>query len=88
MIVALFQAALQIGRNPAAATRFLEPFFISKIIVLVLAVIYVIFAIRVWVQVRRLEVWLPLLRGRKFSLWALLHLGWAIIGFILTVVVL
>lgn len=53
---------------------------ISKTMVLILALLYVIFAIRVWVQVRRLEAWLTLVQGYGFSWWALGHVVLALIG--------
>lgn len=60
--------------------RSLDLFFVSKLMVLALALLYVIFAVRVWVQVRRLENWLWLLRGHHFRVWALIHVILAVLG--------
>lgn len=83
----LFQAALQIG-GKSDLIRFLDVLLVSKIIVLILAVIHIILGVRVWLQVRRLQEWMPLLRGYKFSLWAAIHLGLAIVGVFLVLLVL
>lgn len=53
---------------------------IVKGMALILTLLYLVFAVRVWVQVRRLERWLTLLRGHGLGMWALAHLGLAFVG--------
>lgn len=69
MVISLGQIAIQIDLA-----------LISKIMVLILALLYAVFAVRTWVQVRRLETWLALVQGYGFSWWALGHVVLALIG--------
>ncbi len=85
MITSLIQVTL---RGPGTEAGFTGILLVSKIIILVLVGLYVIFAVRVWVQVRRLERWLVLLRGHGLSIWALVHFLLAIVGLMLALVVL
>lgn len=73
---------------------FTQPFFsidlalVVKGMIFILMLLYAIFAVRVWVQVRRLEQWLTLLRGHGFGIWALLHVILAVLGLGLTLFIL
>ncbi len=69
MIISFGQLTLQVDLE-----------LVVKVMVLVLALLYAVFAIRTWVQVRRLEAWLALVQGYGFSLWALVHIVLALIG--------
>lgn len=84
----LTQSAIDILSNPFGAAQTIDLFFVTKAIVLILAVLYGIFAVRVWVQVRRLERWLSLLQGYRFRTWALTHLVLAVVGILLVLVLL
>lgn len=88
ILVALVQSSLDGSSNPFEAAQTIDLLFVVKIIVLILAVLYGIFAVRVWVQVRRLERWLSLVRGHGFHVWALAHLVLAILGLLLALFVL
>lgn len=77
MVISLGQIVIQIDLA-----------LISKIMVLILALLYAVFAVRTWVQVRRLESWLALVQGYGFSLWAMLHLMLALVGLVLVFFVL
>lgn len=73
------QLTTQALRNPAGAAADTLS-LVVKIFIFILILIYIFFALRVWVQVRRVTHWLVLLRGHRFEAWALLHLGLAIVG--------
>lgn len=88
MFTFLFQGFLQIGAQPEVAAGFFSVLMIAKIMILIMAAIHIILAVRVWIQVRRLQAWLPLLKGHYFDLWAAIHLGLATLGFLIALAVL
>lgn len=76
------QLTSQVLQNPAgAATSGLS--VVIRVFAFILIVLYILFAIRVWVQVGRLTKWLMLLQGHRFEMWALVHLILAVAGLVL-----
>lgn len=65
-----------------------NPDWVSKSLVFILAGLYLVFAVRVGLQVRRLERWLFLLQGHGFGVWALVHVGLAVLGIALVFIIL
>lgn len=59
-----------------------------KIVFLAIALFYLIFALTLYIQVRRLEGWLALLKRYHFKRWALVHLVFAAVGWLVALVVL
>ena len=88
MLAFLFQGFLQISPQSAAGAGFFDVLMIAKIMILILAAIHIVLAIRVWIQIRRLQAWLPMLKGHYFNLWAAIHLALAALGFLFALVVL
>lgn len=62
--------------------------FITKAVVLVILLLYVLFALTAFIQIRRLEGWLMSLQRYRFPRYALIHLGLSIIGWLIALIVL
>lgn len=76
-----------IALGEVVAAVFDNPNLIIKGVILILTVLYAIFAVRVLVQIRRLENWLVVLRGYHFGIWAMVHVVLAVFGFGLALVI-
>lgn len=87
MIIAWFASneVQQLIANPRLIAQYINLSLIGKIFFLILAALYVIFSIRVLVQIRRLELWLPPLKHHGYGWWALAHLVVAVLGVMLAI---
>lgn len=59
-----------------------------KLIVLSILFLYLIFALTIFIQAKRLEKWLFLLHQHGFPKWALVHLALAGVGWLTALVIL
>ena len=66
----------------ASAVPLFDFFGILKILLLVVAGLYIVFSLLVFWQILKLQKWLPILRWYRFSYFAFLHLLLAIIGLV------
>ena len=72
---------LQVLLSPTTVTGTqISLLFFVKITVLVLALVYGVFAVRVWVQARRIQKWLPFMGRAWHGNWALIHIVLALVG--------
>lgn len=77
--------------NPGQVAPFLERFsllFVLKVVFLILFLVYVIFAITAFLQVKRLQGWILHLSKYHYSKIVLIHLLLAVVGFALAFFVL